>query len=82
MDPVETLFVISQMRHRELIKEAERERLFKLALNNQPDNQSLGLKIIEWLRAQFPENGHREERPLEQHHTSNPCCTVTVSESE
>lgn len=79
MYSLDVLFLVSQIRHRDLIQEAERERLFKLGLNNQPDNHGLGLKIIEWIQAQFPKNGNREERPHEQHRTSNPCCTETVS---
>lgn len=79
MYSTDVLFLVSQMRHRELIREAERERLYKLALNNQADRHGSGLKILETIRAQFPGNVARGKSLHEQHRISNSCCTVTES---
>jgi len=75
----EILFLLSQLRYRELHEQAKQKWLIKSELKSRPGYRSFGSKIIAWIRARLPEKSKREEPPLEQYRISNPCCTETES---
>jgi len=81
MFPMDIMFLANQMRHRELIQEAERERLFKSALKKRQGNRGSGLNIIERTWTGLPKYWNSAESTHEQLHLSDPCCTAAEGSS-
>ena len=73
MDEIEVLFFINQMRHRELIQQAEQEPLIDLICKNRLGDLSTVWKIIEWSREHQVENFKKEKYPREQGCSSKIC---------
>ncbi len=76
----EIFYRIGQLRHRELLRQAERERLAVLAHMKPPGNRTFGSKIVERIRGWLPGKFKREGLRLEQNHISDPCHTAPESQ--
>jgi hypothetical protein len=76
----EILYRIGQLRHRELLLQAERERLVLFAPKNRPGYRTFGSKFIAWVRGWLPEKFKREGPLFERNHIYGPCCTAPESQ--
>ena len=82
MYPIEVLYLINQMRHRELIRQAEKEQLSQSVLKNNQRYHAFGTKIIKWIRERLTEKGKREKNFYDQQILPNPSCTVSEAKSK
>jgi hypothetical protein len=71
------LHLIVQMRQRELLQIAERERLVRAAPKNLSNRRSPGLRIIGWIRGRLAKISTSEQNTCEKKPSTNLSCSVT-----
>jgi len=76
MDPLEVLWII-QIRLRELIRSAEKERLVQSVVEKQPGYNGCGFKNIRWFWPRQVIHRKSPETPHKGHPISDPYCVVT-----
>ena len=69
------LFLIRQEQYKDLLREAERERLIRAAGLRQPGNWRLRRKVAGWIGAQMVRWGWK----LQRHSTASPSCCPQVA---
>jgi hypothetical protein len=74
MDALEMMYLITQLRHRTLLQEAERERLINSSIKTEPGNHGIGLNPIAWLMVRRTKNDKTLDLPIEVRRSNDPCC--------
>jgi len=80
MDRLEALFLINQMRHRELLQFSEKERLIKKMRREPTQTKNLPRSLSLWIRMDLLEKNQIESKALVEHGTTNPCSNKTQTQ--
>ena len=80
MNPIEALFLINQMRHRELLQFAERERMIKKIQREPTRTKNLPRTLSLWIRVNLLEKTSLSQRLFVEHGTTDPCCNMTQTQ--
>jgi hypothetical protein len=80
MDQIEAFYLINQMRHRELLQYAEKQRTVNKIRSESTQTKNLLRTHSVWIRVNLLKKKNLSQGLFVEHGTTDPCCNMTQTQ--